>query len=241
MKTPADHSEQLTILVIDDDPDMREMLGRILMRHGHLVVTAPSAEEGLEQLPYYTFHIAYLDQNLPGMDGLVLGEYLRANNPTAMVALVTGDTSTCLERAGARSGIRVIHKPFGNDEILDVVTAYREAARLRAEQEAAHGSTEWAPPVQAYASELAAYFRMPGTPSRIADKLDHAVRQGLNSLRSESRYNERDRVATFAGLLAARVLGVDLPNVAPHTTPWQEYDRIMRARGRRAEFTLTDE
>ena len=50
------------------------------------------------------------------------------------------------------------------------------------------------------------------------------------------RYTERDRVLALSGLLAARVLGVDLPRLPSGRTPYEEYDEIMRQHGRRTEF-----
>ncbi|NIX18602.1 MAG: response regulator, partial [Actinobacteria bacterium] len=55
-------------------------------------------EEGLALLPDWTFQLAFLDHNLPGMEGLLLGEYLRDNNPEMTIALVTGSDEPKLER-----------------------------------------------------------------------------------------------------------------------------------------------
>ncbi len=59
----------------------------------------------------------------------------------------------------------------------------------------------------------------------------------LNDLRSVGRYTERDRVVCLSGLLAARVLGVDLPKTHAGLTLFEEYDQVMRAQGRRTEFS----
>ena len=84
----------LHILVIDDDPSMCEILSALFLSEGYLVITADSAEKGLEQLPFYTFDVAFIDQYLPGMEGLVFGEYLGKNNPEMEIVLITGSPAT---------------------------------------------------------------------------------------------------------------------------------------------------
>src|SRR5688572_19886173 len=90
--------EQLNVLVVDDDPNMRDLLAEVIHRSEHQVVTAESAEEAMQLLPYWTFQVAFLDQNLPGMEGLLIGEFLRKNNPDMMLALVTGDDDRRLQK-----------------------------------------------------------------------------------------------------------------------------------------------
>src|SRR5215510_14461459 len=94
----AAEGDQVNILVIDDVSALRGLLVDIITRRGHQAVPAASAEEGLELLPFWTFQVAFIDQKLPGMEGLVLGEYLRRNNPDMTIALVTGEQDTRLPR-----------------------------------------------------------------------------------------------------------------------------------------------
>ena len=54
---------------------LRGLLVDIIGRGGHQAVPVASAEEGLELLPIWTFQVAFIDQRLPGMEGLVLGQY----------------------------------------------------------------------------------------------------------------------------------------------------------------------
>src|SRR5690349_16857672 len=54
--------EPLNILVIDDEVDLRNLFARLLNGEQHQVVLAESAEEGLQLLPHWTFHIAFVDQ-----------------------------------------------------------------------------------------------------------------------------------------------------------------------------------
>lgn len=231
-----DSSEQLNVLVIDDDADVRQLLVDIVTRRDHQVVAAESAEEGLELLPYWTFQIAFIDHNLPRMEGLLLGEYLRRNNPDMMIALVTGQPDRQLKRKSRDLSIRFIPKPFSVHKIYEVLDDYTTEAKEREllRQKATDG--DFAPPICRFVDELQAAFDVPGVPSRIEDILSQSIKRCLNDLRSVSRYNERVRVTAFAGLLTAKVLGMSLPKNDNGETLFEEYDRLMRSHGRRTEF-----
>ncbi len=227
--------EQLHVLIIDDDSAMRELLTHILSPGGHQLIIASSAEEGLEQLPYFTFQVAFLDHNLPGMEGLVLGEYLRKNNPHMEIALVTGQPDARLERVSREHKIVFISKPFEVASILDVVTGYRTKAAERFQARRSHNDPHFAPPIGAYAQELTECFAMPGVPSRIEDRLAVRIQNSMANLQTAARYNERDRVIALSGLLAAQVLGIKLPRHNGMTL-FSLYDELMEQHGRRKEF-----
>jgi DNA-binding NtrC family response regulator len=230
--------EQLNILVVDDEPAALRVLAEIVRRQGHQTVEASSAEEILALLPYWTFQVAFLDHNLPGMEGLVLGEYLRRSNPDMTIALVTGDYSPALERRTREVGLEFIQKPYRMAAILDVIEGYVTKAGAREHERRQQSDEYHAPPIAEFIADLAAYYRMPNVPSRIEQRLVKVVKEALNNLRSSQRYNERERVVALAGLLAAQVLGVSLPRASPgNRSLLAEYDAVMREQGRRCEFT----
>jgi CheY-like chemotaxis protein len=226
----------LHVLVIDDDEQMRQLITRILLPGGHQVVSAGSAEEGLELLPYYTFQVAILDNRLPGMEGLVLGEFLRRNNAHMKIALVTGDDDARLDRFGEEQSIIVIHKPFEVGQILDLISRYQAEASARSERTRAAEAPGFDPELGAYLDQLAECFEIPNVPKRIEERLVHTIKRCLNDLRAVSRYNERDRVAALAGLLAMEVLGLKAPRASSGRTLFEEYDALMREHRRRTEF-----
>ncbi len=232
--------EQLTALVVDDDPAMRALLASILLEYGHLAVTAGSAEEAMATLPLYTFQLAYLDHNLPGMEGVVFGEWLRRNNPFMQIALVTGVEDDALEERVQDRGIVFVQKPFDVHDVTELVSRYLEAARERLQRDQ-ESESEWhAPPFELFTEELPAYFGLPSVPARIEDGLVRRINEAMANMRSVGRYSERDRVAALAGLLAARVLGVRVPRGRRDMTLYEEYDEIMEGLGRRREFTSDD-
>lgn len=224
---------QLNILLIDDDPSMRRLVQDILAVDGHQVISCTSAEEGLEQLVFFTFQVAFLDQNLPGMEGLVLGEYLRRNNPHMAIALVTGEVDRRLERVSREHDIRFVAKPFQVGEILEVVDMYRAAALARHEARLAVADDAYAPH---FDPNIGQWFGLPNVPARIEERLVARIKDSLANLSSMHRYTERDRTAALSGIIAAQVLGIKLPKLRTGRTLDAEFDDIMRAHARRTEF-----
>ncbi len=230
-------ADQLNVLMVDDDPILRNLLEDIVTREGHCAVPAESAEEILKLLPYWTFHVAFVDQRLPGMEGLVLGEYLRRNNENIMVALITGEPSPTLEQKSIERGIEFIAKPFSVDEVLGVIEHYKSAAAERERKRKSTQDDNFVPPLSHHIDDVTACFDVPQVPSRIESRLTGTIKGALNSLRSPHRYNERDRIIALSGLITAKVLGIRLPKTAAERTLYEEYDALMKQRGRREEFS----
>jgi CheY-like chemotaxis protein len=227
----------LNILVIDDDEDMRHFLTDILFSNGHQVMAVGSAEEGLELLPFTTFQIAFLDQNLPGMEGLVLGEFLRRNNPHMRIALVTGSEDKHLERTGEAHRIEVIRKPFQVKQILDLITDFQQDAEKRRSERQKHADPDYHLPLARFFPDLPELFDIPNVAKRVEERLASKVRDALAELRSVSRYNERARVLAYAGLVTMQVLKVKIPKGSSGRALTEEYDELMRTHGRRPDFS----
>jgi CheY-like chemotaxis protein len=90
------------ILVVDDHPDMREVVGQMLARHGHTVAVAESGEGAWEQIQQSPPDAVVVDQRLPGISGLELLKRIRKTSELSHVAVVlcSGDDS---ERDAAHS------------------------------------------------------------------------------------------------------------------------------------------
>ena len=232
---------QLNILVIDDDPAMRKLLVDIISRREHQVVTADSAEKGLALLPSWTFQIAFLDHELPGMEGLVLGEYLRRNNPDMTIAMVTGTVDPKVAKKSRDLALTFIPKPFQIPDIMGVIDAYAEAAQERDEARRRGLDPDFHPPIARFVEDLTDAYGIPAVPNRVQDRVVETLKRSLNNLRTAARYTERDRMVALAGLLTARVLGMSLPRSSGGSSLYEEYDALMRERGRRPEFGVLDE
>lgn len=178
-----------------------------------------------------------MDHQLPNMEGMVLGEYLRKNNPHMEIALVTGHQEARLARVSEEHRITLISKPFQVEEILDVVSAYKSAAQERHLERLKRSDKNFAPLLQDYLEGLPESFDIPSVPGRIEEKILKTTRDALRNLRSVQRYNEKDRVTAFSGLLAARLLGIKVPKNGQGETLYEAFDACMELHGRRREFS----
>mgnify|MGYP006304470471 CR=1 FL=1 len=110
------------VLVVDDDPIIRELLQRILSREGFSVEAVESVDRALETLENRKFSVVISDVEMPERNGFELLEYLRENNPRLPVLMITGKsekyTRGQILSAGARG---FITKPFKNTEIVEKV------------------------------------------------------------------------------------------------------------------------
>jgi CheY-like chemotaxis protein len=80
----------LVVLVVDDEPDVRETLRLSLSLEGWTVLEASSAEEALEIWNEAAPSVVLLDQNLPGMTGLECAAELRAKSTDARIIMFSG-------------------------------------------------------------------------------------------------------------------------------------------------------
>ncbi len=232
----------LTALVIDDDPQLRELVSRLVLAEGHQVIAAGSAEEGLELLPYHVFDVAILDHRLPGMEGLVLGEYLHRNNPQMEVALMTGDPDPRLHRVAEEGGLTLIMKPFSLDAIESLLAraVARNAARVEAQTPTVADPSAGGPvDLAAHFEALPEAFAAPSVPTRIEELLSRRVREALEQIRYRGEFDERARAIAYAGLVTAQVLGLRLPKTRQGLTLTAWYDQLMVESGRPAAFGST--
>lgn len=122
MKEPGDSKGRL--LVVDDEPDIREILQVNLEVAGYDVVTAASAEEGLELLDD-SVGLILLDVMLGGMSGFGMARKLRKelDNQVPIIFLTARDTENDLLTGFSAGGDDYISKPFSIHEVLARVGA----------------------------------------------------------------------------------------------------------------------
>ena len=126
-----------SILVIDDEDIMREILETLLSREGYTVRLASSGAEGLELAKSLPFDAAIVDVMMPGMDGMAVLDELKKIDDDLPVLMITAFAS--VENAIAamkRGAFDYITKPFKNDEVLVVVRNAMERRQLIAENTA---------------------------------------------------------------------------------------------------------
>src|SRR5262244_1120597 len=109
------------ILVVDNEPDLRNTYDRLLRRQGYRVVTAGSRAEGL-RLVTEPPRLVISDLRLPDGDGLDIIRAATANRPPVPVIVVTSFASTASRQAARSSGATAfLSKPFSVWELLELV------------------------------------------------------------------------------------------------------------------------
>jgi DNA-binding NtrC family response regulator len=123
-----------SILVVDDEVEIREGLEALLRSESFEVTLAATAEAGLQQLEDHPFDLMLLDVSLPDRNGLDMLPEIRRLDPHLSIILITAYGSIDMARAAFKSGAHdYITKPWSNDELIAQVSLAIEGRRLREE------------------------------------------------------------------------------------------------------------
>ena len=123
-----------SLLVVDDEAIMREILQSLLEREGCRVRLAASGEEGVEIARAGAVDAVLLDVMMPGMDGLAaLDEIARLDEAPPVIMITAFGTSRNTREAFKRGAFDFIEKPFKNDDVLLVVRNAVAQQRLASE------------------------------------------------------------------------------------------------------------
>jgi len=113
-----------SVLVIDDEEIMRDVLETLLSAEGHRVDLAKTGEEGIEAYGRRPYDVVLLDVSMPGMGGLAALEELLKADPEAVVVMITAyATFDTAIGAWERGAFGCIRKPFQNEQIVSTVAA----------------------------------------------------------------------------------------------------------------------
>lgn len=154
----------LSILVIDDEPTVRETLVEFFGALGHRARSAATASEGRQAVAAHSPDVALVDLRLPDADGLRLLEAIRADDPEVVVIVLTGhgDIPTAV-RAMQHGAADFLEKPVdlealqaAVDRAAEMGRMRRELALLRARETASTPAAALAPPKLQRLVELAA-------------------------------------------------------------------------------------
>jgi two-component system response regulator PilR (NtrC family) len=115
-------SDKGTLLVIDDEEVMREILESLLSQEGYRVKLAATGVEGLEIVGREPVDLAIVDVMLPDQSGIDVLDELKRSDPELVVVMITAFASveTAIE-AMKRGAFDYVTKPFKNDEVRVVV------------------------------------------------------------------------------------------------------------------------
>ncbi|MBI3183367.1 MAG: response regulator [Myxococcales bacterium] len=108
--------ESIRVLVVDDDPDSREVFAELLTERFE-VTTASAGPEGLTAFAEKKPHVVITDQTLPGMEGTQLARKIKELEPEAHVVLLTGHSWV----EGTEACDAVLQKPVEPERIFALV------------------------------------------------------------------------------------------------------------------------
>ncbi len=131
-------SAKLSVLVVDDDPDILEYLQDFLGAEGFEVTTLSDPSLAVERIRDEVFHLVVLDLMMPKVSGMDLLAQIRAVDDDIAVIILTGHPSLDTATASIQHEVSAyIHKPFTPAEFRDVIAriAKKKGLVLRREDE----------------------------------------------------------------------------------------------------------
>ncbi len=162
------NDENFRILVVDDNKELREILGEFLKGEGHDVEGAADGREALEKHSENPFDLIVTDLNMPEVSGMELIRTVRKENPDTEFVIITGyasmDTAVEAVRIGA---FDYIVKPFRMEELQVVVKNARDKITLK------KLNAKLVQTLQSFYDEMERYRK--GKPEMVADMRDEPI------------------------------------------------------------------
>ena len=122
-----------TLLLVDDDADVLDLLDRLLRQDGYRILTAQSGEEGLELLALNEVQVVVCDQRMPTMSGSQFLDRVKDLHPDTMRIILSGyvDFESIIASINRGAIYRIYKKPWRRDVIReDIRDAFRQFDRL---------------------------------------------------------------------------------------------------------------
>ena len=214
-----------TLLVVDDEPELRGLLAEYFGRHGFAVQTAQDAAQARERVASSRPDLAVLDINMPGENGLSLARWLREAHPQVAIVMLTTASESVDRIVGLELGADdYVSKPYELRELLARVRAV-----LRRSQPAAAAPA--APVAGAAASgspDSVAATRQVRFGERVLD-LDQRRLLAADGSEIEITAAEYDLLALFARH-PNRPLNRDQIMEQAHNRGWDVFDRSIDLR-----------
>lgn len=111
-----------SVLVVDDETGVRDLMSRWLQAGGYAVTSAAGADEALGACQTLSPAVALCDIRMPGRDGIWLAEQLREQHPETAVIMATGIADVESAISTVREGVfDYLTKPFGRERVHDAV------------------------------------------------------------------------------------------------------------------------
>jgi len=134
----ATSADKETILLVDDDASVREMIGRVLRGEGYLVLSAANGDEAAGIAATHPIDLVLLDLNMPVKSGWDTFEKLTADNPLLAVVIITARPNQLFTALGAGVGA-LLEKPLDFPKLLKTIRLLlMESAEQRLTRIAGH-------------------------------------------------------------------------------------------------------
>ena len=115
-------TRQLRVLIVDDEPNVRSVLGDACSRFGYQATTCNGGEQALAEARGQSFDVVFLDIKMPGMNGPQVLKVLRRLLPKAAFVMITGFAESELVDESLESGAFLcLSKPLSISEIRDLL------------------------------------------------------------------------------------------------------------------------
>ena len=115
-----DPSPRATILIVDDEPDVREVLEEYLVTHGYAAIGAESASVARTLAARHPIDVALVDIHMPGEDGLSLARHLRERYANIAIVMLTSAATVVDRIVGLEMGADdYITKPFSPRKLVE--------------------------------------------------------------------------------------------------------------------------
>ncbi|HZV60974.1 MAG TPA: response regulator [Methylophilaceae bacterium] len=113
---------RITILLVDDDPDILKLMAMRLRAAGYDVISVSNGEAALAHIALNSPNLVITDLRMPGMDGLTLFNAIRATRPLLPVIIVTAHGSEAEALNALQRGVfDFLSKPFDNKYLLQQI------------------------------------------------------------------------------------------------------------------------
>jgi DNA-binding response OmpR family regulator len=122
-----------SVLVVDDEADLRDIVSRVLIDAGHRVTCAANGQEASRALSQQDFDVILTDVIMPEKDGMQVIVEARRTRPTMRIVAMSGGghvgREQYLKMAKSLGAHAVLEKPFNGDELVAAITAVMAGAR----------------------------------------------------------------------------------------------------------------
>ncbi len=119
-----------TVLIVDDEPQIRRVLSTTLASHGYPVVEARTGAEALEKIRHDKIDLILLDVNLPGLSGIETCAEMRRSSDVPIIMLTVRNSEHDKVKALDAGADDYVVKPFGAEELMARVRAALRRAAL---------------------------------------------------------------------------------------------------------------